>query len=584
MIWKTFQIYWKITRPHRGLWFAAASLGLVFFTGMDIVLPWVITRFINDISNISGKTIAQLSTFLWLWAAIRLFVFGLGRVQIRFFYKAFTRTVRDIDLKSFEVTLSQSSAFFADNFAGSLVTKFNRFTRSFEIISGALLYDTGSLIVQFVFPFIILLYIAPIIGLILFVWTAFFVTILLLLHRKKIPLSREVAAYGSKATGFVADTITNALSIKMFAHFTQEYKSFESLEQKRTAARYKNLIFADHLRVYKTLSMILLELLVFYFSIKFAVQGSISVSEVLLIQFYIMQLTSSLWEFGKVVERLEEAVADATEMTEIYELEPSVKDPEHPEPFEEIKGQISLQNVRFTYEGEEEQPVFDHLSFSIPVGQKIGFVGPSGGGKTTLTKLLLRFMDVDSGRIMIDGHDISAITQDDLRRSIAYVPQEPLLFHKSIYANILYGNPQATREEVMKATKQAHADEFIDKLPQGYDTLVGERGVKLSGGQKQRVAIARAMLKKSPILILDEATSALDSKSEKLITNALDTLMKNRTTIVIAHRLSTIKKLDRIVVLTENGAEEDGTHDQLIKQKGLYNELWNHQHDDFLED
>ena len=193
-------------------------------------------------------------------------------------------------------------------------------------------------------------------------------------------------------------------------------------------------------------------------------------------------------------------------------------------------------------------------------------------------------MDVNSGEIRLDNQNIALVTQDNLRENIAYVPQEPLLFHRSIIENIRYGDPNASDKEVLEAAKLAHADEFIQKLPSGYKTLVGERGVKLSGGQKQRVAIARAMLKKAPILILDEATSALDSKSEKLIVQALDTLMENRTTIVIAHRLSTIKKLDRIIVLTEDGIQEDGTHAKLLKNKGLYAELWSHQHDDFLED
>lgn len=583
MIWKTFRIYWKIMRPHMKLWLPAVVLSLTFFVGLNILQPWLVTRFINDINNISGKSFSDVSTFIWIWAGARIGVMLLGRVQIRLHFKGMVRTLRDIDLKSYEVTLSQSSDFFANNFTGSTVTKFNRFARSFEVMASSIMYDATSLIVQFIFPFIILMFIAPTIGVILFVWTITFVSALVYLHRRKIPLSRRVATYDSKITGSVADAITNALSIKMFARFKDEYGSFRTLSQQRMRTRYRNLIFGDYIRVYKTSSMIVLEVLVFYFSIKFAVDGTLNVGEILLIQLYIQQLMVSLWNFGKVVEKLEEAVADATEMTEIYELQPSVQDPRHPNEFERIKGEIELHDVGFTYEGDNEQPVFNKLNLTVPIGQKIGFVGPSGGGKTTLTKLLLRFMDIDSGKITIDGHDISEITQDDLRRNIAYVPQEPLLFHRSIYENILYGNTAATEEEVLKAAKQAHADEFIVKLPQGYDTLVGERGVKLSGGQKQRVAIARAMLKKSPILVLDEATSALDSKSEKLITSALDTLMKNRTTIVIAHRLSTIKKLDRIIVLTEDGVAEDGTHTQLLRKKGLYSELWRHQHDDFLD-
>jgi ATP-binding cassette subfamily B protein len=206
------------------------------------------------------------------------------------------------------------------------------------------------------------------------------------------------------------------------------------------------------------------------------------------------------------------------------------------------------------------------------------------GGKTTITKLLLRFIDIQDGAIRLGGSDISTVTQQSLREVIAYVPQEPLLFHRSLLENIAYGNEHATYEEILEASKLARADEFIKRLPEGYDTMVGERGIKLSGGQRQRVAIARAILKNSSFLVLDEATSALDSESEKYIQEGLFELMKNKTSLVIAHRLSTIKHLDRIIVLDQGAIVEDGTHDELIKQGGLYAKLWGHQSGEFLQD
>lgn len=230
-------------------------------------------------------------------------------------------------------------------------------------------------------------------------------------------------------------------------------------------------------------------------------------------------------------------------------------------------------------------PHFSTDSIYQSPGEKIGLVGPSGGGKTTITKLLLRFMDISKGSISIDGQDIRKITQSDLRRFISYVPQEPLLFHRTIAENIAYGTHNATREMIQKAAKGAHAEEFIQSLSDGYETLVGERGVKLSGGQKQRIAIARAMIKDAPILVLDEATSALDSESEVLIQDALWKLMKDRTAIVIAHRLSTIQHLDRIIVLDKGKIAEEGTHKDLVKKKnGLYARLWSHQSGGFIQD
>jgi len=235
----------------------------------------------------------------------------------------------------------------------------------------------------------------------------------------------------------------------------------------------------------------------------------------------------------------------------------------------------------------DDEPIdslFSDFSLSINKNTKIGLVGVSGSGKSTLMKLLLRFYDVDSGRILISGHDIKRVTQQSLHENIAYVPQEPLLFHRTVLENIAYSKPQATLEQVRTAAKQANALEFIEKLPKGFETLVGERGVKLSGGQRQRIAIARAILKDAPILILDEATSALDSESEKLIQDALEKLMKGRTSIVIAHRLSTIATLDRVVVLDNGKIIEDGSHQVLLKEKGTYAKLWAHQSGGFIEE
>ena len=242
---------------------------------------------------------------------------------------------------------------------------------------------------------------------------------------------------------------------------------------------------------------------------------------------------------------------------------------------------IQAKNLSYSY---GLTPQFDGVDFSIGSNQKVGLVGTSGGGKTTITKLLLRFIDIGSGAITIDGQDIKEVTQASLRDAITYVPQEPMLFHRSLFENIAYGKSAATKDEVIAAAQAAHAHDFITSLPHGYDTLVGERGIKLSGGQRQRVAIARAFLKKAPIIILDEATSALDSESEKYIQESLWELMKGKTALVIAHRLSTIKHLDRIIVLDQGKIVQDGTHDQLIQEKGVYAKLWSHQSGEILED
>jgi ATP-binding cassette subfamily B protein len=310
--------------------------------------------------------------------------------------------------------------------------------------------------------------------------------------------------------------------------------------------------------------------------------GVITVGDFVLIQVYIIGLVSRIWGIGGSMRRLFSSFADAHEMIEIFETPYSVADAPDAKRLSVTAGGISMEDVSFSFTG--ERGVFEGFSLAVRAGEKVALVGPSGAGKSTVTKLLLRMYDVAEGAIRIDGQDIRTVTQDSLRENISFVPQEPILFHRSLKENIRYGRPDATDEQVIEAAKKAHCHEFISKLPLGYDTHVGERGVKLSGGERQRVAIARAILKDAPILILDEATSALDSESEALIQDALHVLMEGKTVIVIAHRLSTIMTMDRIVVIENGKIAAEGTHDDLVAQGGLYQKLWSIQAGGFLKD
>jgi ATP-binding cassette subfamily B protein len=288
-----------------------------------------------------------------------------------------------------------------------------------------------------------------------------------------------------------------------------------------------------------------------------------------------------MWEFNRIYRNLESALTDAAQFTELLLDPPSVMDSSSPEVFRPRDLEVELRDVSFRYA--PGQPlIFDGFSLKIESGTKVGLVGRSGGGKTTLTRLLLRFADVESGQILIGGQPIDRVEQAALRRAIAYVPQDPSMFHRTIADNIRIGCPEASDAEVRRAARLAHANEFIEALPAGYATLVGERGVKLSGGQRQRVAIARAILKRARLLILDEATSSLDSESEALIQDALRTLMQDQTAIVIAHRLSTVRRMDRLVVLERGAIVECGSHDELLARNGMYASLWAHQSGGFL--
>lgn len=255
---------------------------------------------------------------------------------------------------------------------------------------------------------------------------------------------------------------------------------------------------------------------------------------------------------------------------EIMDEKPDIEEPEHAVTLENVRGDIHFDQVSFAYADDPGQPILDRLNLEVRAGQSVALVGPSGGGKTTICNLIPRFYDVTGGRLTIDGHDVRTLSLRSLRRNIGIVQQEVYLFSGTIYDNILYGRPAATREEVIDAAKKAGAHEFIQHTPDGYNTYVGERGVKLSGGQKQRISIARVFLKNPPILILDEATSALDNESERLVQQSLSRLAEGRTVITIAHRLTTIRSADNIVVLTEDGVAEQGRHEELLERNGVY--------------
>jgi ATP-binding cassette subfamily B protein len=305
-----------------------------------------------------------------------------------------------------------------------------------------------------------------------------------------------------------------------------------------------------------------------------------AVGLLVLVIIYIVQIYNAVQAIPGIMEQHDDLVAKLYPTLEyLTDAHETVRDPTTPQLLPRRGGAVNFEGVKFAYatSGGRSVPVFDGLRLHVAAGEQVGVVGLSGAGKSTLASLLMRFDDVTGGRIAIDGVDIRQVSQMDLRERIAYVPQEPLLFHRSVRENITYFRRDATQAEIERAAKAAHAQEFIERLPDGYDTLVGERGVKLSGGQKQRIVLARSILKDAEIMIFDEATSALDSASEKIIQASLPGIIGKRTAIVIAHRLSTVAGLDRIVVMHEGRIVEEGTHEALLRQKGRYHDLWQKQ-------
>jgi ATP-binding cassette subfamily B protein len=396
----------------------------------------------------------------------------------------------------------------------------------------------------------------------------------------RLKFRRIAAKASSKVAGYIGDSLSHGTAVKSFAMEDHEMKRLQKPLEKWAKAQHKVWVTFTPSVVGRMLLASIATAVLLVYSANLYQDGAISITIVILIQLYVIRLIASTQEISEMIKRYEEAVGNAYEPVKTMDIPVDIQDPNKPKTLPKKRTRtLNITDITYSYlEANKSQYAVKGFSLHIKPGEKVGLVGYSGAGKTTLTKLLLRFMDVNEGKIDVDGINIKDITQKDLRQVISYVPQEPLLFHRSIYENIAYANPNASKEMVIKAAKMAYVDEFVSELPKGYETLVGERGIKLSGGQRQRVAIARALLKDSPILVLDEATSALDSKSEKYIQDGLKELMKSRTSLVIAHRLSTIQRMDRIVVMDRGRVVQNGSHGELLEDKnGIYATLWAHQ-------
>jgi ATP-binding cassette subfamily B protein len=579
---ETLKLYAKAAWKYPYKVVAAHSASIVWTLTQDIAVPFLIAKIIDTLAQ-QTPNYSQAYSYFWMIAGLMVINFTAARLSFIFRNPLLASALRDLSVKSFKSFERQEYSFFANSFIGSLVARNNRFISTFKDLLDVSIFQGTTICVQFIAP-VVILSTRSILLSIVFVLAAVLLSVVTFgLGKYKTPHLRRASAADSVLTGSLADALTNSLATKVFARSEYETSLYTDAANNKKRLYEVQMKVSERIRALRTLIIVGFQVIMVGLLIWLTQQQKISVGTILLAQFYLVNLTVSLWNVNRVAERTEEALADSAEMTEVILRAPLITDSPDAKELAVTKGKIELRDLQFNYDdGTKNETLFTNLNLVITPGQKVGLVGPSGGGKTTITKLLLRFMDIQAGVITVDEQDITSVTQESLRSSIAYVPQEPLLFHRSIKENIAYGKLDATHDEIVAAAKLAHAHDFITKLPEGYETLVGERGVKLSGGEKQRVAIARAMLKTAPILLLDEATSALDSKSEKAIVSALDNLMKGRTTIVIAHRLSTIRKLDRIVVLKDGKIIEDGSHEALLTKKGTYAELWQHQSGEFL--
>jgi len=580
----TFQFYFKHLKKHPWL-----SLSLVFFivvgVAASLVTPFVYKELIDVIAGEGSREamypqlIGILFVILWVdiigWAAWKIAVYSMVYLQ--------PKIMAEITKESFNHLHKHSYNFFNNQFVGSLVKRVNRIRSSFEDIMDRFAFDLLPTAIRVVVVAVVLFSLHFALGFAVLIWSIGFLALnyfLSLYKLKRFDLPKVQA--DTRLTGRLADTITNNVNIKLFAALTNENKGFDEANQNWYNKTLSSWLFSGHIEAIQGALMVALNFFVIYFAIKLWVDGVISIGDFVLLQAYLLEIFRQLWDFGRVIRTIYERLADAEEMIEIFDMPFEVKDAPKAKELIVSRGKIEFKKVSFSYN--DKNGVLNALNFRVKPGEKIALIGPSGGGKSTIVKLLLRLFDLKRGSIWIDDQNIAKVTQDSLRSAIALVPQDPILFHRSLYENIRYGRFDASDEEVFAAAKLAYCHDFIMSFPDGYKTFVGERGVKLSGGQRQRIAIARAILSNTRILILDEATSSLDSESEKLIQDALLNLMKNKTTFVIAHRLSTIVNVDKILVLEDGAIIEEGSHAILMKKEGsLYKKLWELQVGGYLD-
>jgi len=574
-----------INETRRYPWaFAFVFLATTGIQAAELAAPMYLKKLVDILvaSSPSPEIVHKLFVLIGIFGLISFVGWAMRRAQIYSLLYLESRVIENLYSSAFDYLIKHSYHFFISRFAGTLTRRVSKFAMAFETMLDCIMLQFFPTALFAVGTIIFLFSRNHILGIALGIWVICFVMFQLFVSKLRQPLRSARTEADSKMVGALADAISNQNTVTLFSGSEHEGNIFRKVTDYWRSAVVRSWK-ADEF-IWSALGVFMLGINVglLYGAVIFWERGLVTIGDFVLIQSYLLVLFNRLVSMNRELRRFYDSFADAGEMVEILEMPHEIKDAPDAKPLKTTRCEVSFKGVNF-YFG-ESKPLLEDFNLNVKGGEKLALVGPSGAGKTTVTKLLLRLYDIAGGSIEIDGQNIAAVTQESLRDAIAFVPQEPILFHRTLMENIRYGKRDASDDEVIAAAKKAHCHEFISALPEGYQTFVGERGVKLSGGERQRVAIARAILKSAPILLLDEATSSLDSESEALIQEALQNLMEGKTVIVIAHRLSTIMKMDRIVVIENGKVIAEGTHRELLKQGGLYQKLWNIQAGGFIDD
>ncbi|MBT1093085.1 ABC transporter ATP-binding protein [Streptomyces sp. Tu102] len=565
-------------------WLAMPTMALsaVGNIGINYVAPLIVAKLVGEIAGDGDITVASTVPYVAGFVGVLLFSEALWRVALHCLNRLDALGIEHLYVVGMDELFAKDAAFFHDNFAGSLTKRVLSFASRFESFVDTLTFQIVGMFVPLAFGAVVLWRYEPllVVGLLVMITVTAVCVVPLIRRRQALVDQREEAI--ARVSGHVADSLMNMDTVRAFAA-----EELEAAEHRSRVAASRRLTLRSwdygNLRIDTFVAPMSVLTNALGLLLAVTLGGGAHGVEAIVVAFtYYSNATRIMFEFNQIYRRLESSMTEAAQFTELLLTPPTVLDPPSPEPLLTDSSDVRFEKVTFAHT--TGRPLFDGLDLAVPAGAKFGLVGRSGGGKTTLTRLLLRMTDIDAGRILIGGQDISRLRQTDLRGQIAYVPQDPAMFHRTLRDNIAFGRPDADDAEIRRAAEAAHVTEFADALPLGFDTMVGERGIKLSGGQRQRVALARAILRDAPILLLDEATSALDSESELLVQEALWRLMEGRTALVVAHRLSTVATMDRLVVLDRGQIVEQGSHDELLARDGAYAKLWQHQSGGFLDE